>query len=59
VSLFSEDIDSTVHFNAIYTRKGLLLSEHSNAILYSYRDTANFLTKEEEEEEEEEEERQY
>jgi hypothetical protein len=52
VSIFSEVIDNTVHLNAIYARKGLLLSEHSNATMCSYRDIANLLTKEEEEEEE-------
>jgi hypothetical protein len=45
VSVFSEDTDSTFHFNALYVRKGLLLSQRSNATMYSYRDTANFLTK--------------
>jgi hypothetical protein len=48
VSIFSEDIDSTLHFNAIYARKGLLLSEHSNATVNNYGDTENFLTKEKE-----------
>jgi len=48
VSIFSEDIDSTLHFNAIYGRKDLLLSECSNATMYSYRDIAILLTKEEE-----------
>jgi len=46
--MFSVDIYSNLHFNAIYGRKGLLLSERSNATTYSYRDIANFLTKEEE-----------
>jgi hypothetical protein len=47
VSEFSEGMDSTLRFNAIYARKALLLSEHSNGTMYSYRDIANFLIKKE------------
>jgi hypothetical protein len=43
--ILSEDTDSTLEFNAIYERKGLLLNERSNATMHSCGDIVNFLAR--------------